>query len=201
MFKKFILIIVLVFCMVTLCYANETIVTVETQIGPFDFAGELMMESQLISEFGQGHVQIFQVGNKILEKKHIYYIADEKLWVEISLSHVLDRNLERDVESILVTKKELCDKKFKPKKTFGPLITSKGIAIGNPIDKVLNVYGKPTISIDIAKDKLFSELGDELKLQSGKVLRYISNRPYESLGAEFYFDAEGLHSILISSSE
>lgn len=187
--------------MVILCCANETVVIVENRIGPFDFAGKLMMESQLISDFGQGYVQTLQVGDEILGKKHIYYVSDEKLWVEISLSHVLDKNLERMVESILVTKKELCDKKFKPKKSFGPLITSKGITIGDPIDKVLNVYGNPSISLDISKDKLFSVLVENLKLKSGKVLRYLTTRPDELLFAEFYFDAEGLHSILISASE
>jgi hypothetical protein len=201
MLKKFNLIIVLVFCTVTLCYANETIVRVDTQIGPFDLAGKLMVESQLISDFGQGYVQILQVGDEILGKKHIYYVADKKLWVEISLSHVLDKNLERMVESILVTKKELCDKKFNPKKSFGPLITSKGIKIDDPIDKVLNVYGKPTITIDIAKDKLFSALVENLKLKNGKVLRYLTSRTDELFFAEFYFNEERLHSLLISASE
>jgi hypothetical protein len=159
------------------------------------------MEPQLLSDFGQGHIFIYQVGGEIFGKKHIYYVSVENLWVEISLSHVLDSNLERMVESILVTKKELCDKEFRPKKSFGRLVTSKGITIGDPIDKVLKTYGNPAISIDISKDKLFSALGEDLELTSGKVLRYLPNSPDELLCAEFYFDGEGLHSMLISASE
>jgi hypothetical protein len=194
MFKKFIQSAIFVFFMVTLCFANNTI---ENQIGPFNFAGEPMTVSQLISDFGQGYVHIYRVGDRILDEEHIYYVSDQKLWVEISISHVLPR----EVDSIIVTKKKLCEERFKPKKSFGPLNTSKGIKIGDSIDKVLNAYGNPTISIDIAKDKPFSSLVEELKLKSGKVLRYLPNQPDELLFAEFYFNAEGLHSLLISASE
>jgi hypothetical protein len=199
MSRFFVLILVLAVCMVKVCCAQETIVTVENQIGPFNIVGEeRMMESQLLSAFGQGHVYIYQVGDEIFQKKHSYYVSDEKLWVEISLSHVLDSHLDRTVDSILVTKKELCEKKFRPKKSFGPLITSKGITIGDPIDKVLNAYGKPSESIVISKDKLFSELVEDLELTSGKVLIYF---PDELFFEEFYFDAEGLHSLLVSRIE
>jgi hypothetical protein len=142
-------------------------------------------------------VHIYRVGNRILDKKHIYYLSDDNLWVEISISHVLPR----EVESVLVTKKKLCEERFKPKKSFGPLNTSKGIKTGDSIAKVLNAYGKPTVNIDIAKNKLFSVLIEDLKSEKGKVLRYLPNRSDELLFAEFYFDAEGLHSVLISASE
>jgi hypothetical protein len=48
MSEKFILSTILVFFMVTLCCANNTI---EAQIGPFNFAEEPIPESQLISDF------------------------------------------------------------------------------------------------------------------------------------------------------
>lgn len=197
-FKLYKLTIVLFICSVSLCWAGEK---VETHIGPFDFADSLMKESQLISSFGRGYVQIDRVGGKILDKKHIYYVANEKVWVEIRLSHVLDKNLEHAVEGVLITKMKLCDEKFKPKKTFGPLVTGKGIEIGDAIDKAINIYGTPSVSINVGKDRSFSVLQEALKLQKGRVLRYLTDQPNELLFAEFYFKDEKLHSLLITVSE
>jgi hypothetical protein len=197
-FTKNYLIVVIILCFADLCCAIEKI---ETKIGPFDLAGPRMKESQLVSQFGQGWVQARRVGDKILEKKHIYYDQDGKIWVEIRLSHVLDEKLEHVVETILVSKHKLCDEKFKPTKPFSPLVTSRGIRIGDSIEKLIKAYGTPSISIEIGKDDRFSVLAEDLKFKKGQVLRYLTNRPKELIFAEFYFNGKGLHSLLISVSE
>lgn len=197
-YKQMRIVFALILFTVVSCWANQKI---ETRIGPFNLAGLPVTELNFVSLFGQGHVQIDKVENKVLGQRRIYYASDEKVWVEIRFSHVLGENLERVVETILITRKKLCDEKFKPKKPFGPLITSREIKIGDSIDKVIGTYGKPSISIDVGKDKIFSVLVEDLKFQQGRVLRYLTNQPNELLFAEFYFSETGLHSILISESE
>jgi hypothetical protein len=188
----------LIFCTIVLCWADQRI---ETQIGRFNLAGPPVTEPKFVSQFGQGFLKTDKIGDKILGQDHIYYASDEKVWVQIRFSHVLDENLERVMEAIIVTKEKLCDERFKPKELFGPLITSKGVKIGDSIDKIIETYGKPTISIDIGKDKIFSVLVEDLKFQEGRVLRYLTNQPYKLFFVEFYFSRKGLHSILISESE
>lgn len=197
-FRQLNIVAVILLCSTILCWAGEK---VENQIGPFDLANSPMMESQLISSFGQGYVQTDKVDSKIFVKKHIYYIENEKVWLEVRLSHVLSERLERVIEAVLVTKKKLCDEKFKPEKSFGPLITGKGIKIGDSLEKTIRTYGAPSVSIDISKDTSFSVLREDLRLQTGRVLRYLTAHPNELLFSEFYFSAKGLHSILISGAE
>jgi hypothetical protein len=196
--KKINIVVIILFCSTVLCWSGEK---VEHQIGPFNLAGSPITESQLISSFGPGYVKIDKVGSMILGKEHIYYDVNEKVWVAVSLSNVLDKKLERVVEAVLVSKKKLCDEKFKPRKLFGPLITGKGIKIGDTLDKIINTYGTPSVSIDIGKDRSFSVLWDDLKLRKGRVLRYLTNQPNELLFSEFYFDGGVLHSMLISAAE
>jgi len=196
--KPIITTFILIFCSFISCLANQKI---ETQIGLFNFAGPSIIESKFVSQFGKGFVQIDKAGDKILGKKYVYYAPQEKVWVQVKFSHVLDENLDRVMEAILVTKKKLCDERFKPRKLFGCLITSKGVRIGDSIDKVIEVYGTPTISFDIEKEKLFSVLVEDLKLKEGRLLRYLSDKPNELSFVEFYFSGRSLHSLLISESE
>ena len=188
--KQVVLAIAIIFGTVVSCLADQKI---ENRVGPFDLTDAPITESKLISQFGQGHIQADKVHGKVLGQQHTYYISNVKVWVDMRFSHVLDENLERVLEEILISRKKLCDERFEPEKPFGLLITSKGIKIGDSIDKVISIYGKPSISIEIRKNKLFSVLGEELKLQKGRVLRYLSQQPDELLFAEFYFDEDGLH--------
>lgn len=180
LYRHTVLIFVSMLTITVLCWANQNI---ENRIGPFSFDARLMKESRLISQFGEGYIQIEKDGDV---KKHIYYVPEQKVWVAIGISHVLDENLEGLVESVLVSKEKLCDEQFKPKKSFGSLITSKGIQIGDAIEKVIAMYGKPS---------------KEYVNVIGQVLRYETDDPYSLLMIEFYFDEKSLHSILISVSE
>jgi hypothetical protein len=192
-------IILIIFCKINWVLGNQEI---ETQIGPFNLAGPPLTESRLISDFGKGWVQLEKVGGKIVSKHHIYWVPGQKVWVKISLSHVLDEKMERVVEAVLVTKKKLCDQKYIPQKVLGLLVTSKGIKINDSIDKVIDNYGTPTISKIIGKDKTFTVLDEELKPKGGLVLRYFQKQPAHKLNfAEFYFSQNKLHSLLISESE
>lgn len=174
---------------------------IETQIGPFNLGSMPITESTIVSQYGQGCVKVSESGTEAIAGKHVYYVKDEKVWVEILFSHVMDNNLEHVVEAILVTKQKLCEEKHQTKRPFVPLVTSKEVKIGDPIDKIIKVYGKPSISIDLSKDKLFSVLVEDLKLKEGQVIRYLTDHPNELFFAEFYFKENRLHSILISASE
>lgn len=185
---------------VNICWPNQQI---ETQIGPFILSDTSVPESSIVSQFGEGYVDLMKVGNKVLGKKRIYYVPNQRVWIEISFSHVLSSDHERIVESVLVTKKKLCDKKYVSKKSFEPLVTSRGIGLNDSIDKVINAYGNPSVSIEIEAGKVaaFSAIGDELKYHSGRILRYFSDKENILNFAEFYFSGKELHSILISASE
>jgi hypothetical protein len=174
---------------------------VESKIGVFNFDSVQIRESLLVSQYGQGYVHQTKIGSETLEKSRTYFVADENVWIETHLSHVLDENLECNVEAILITKKKLCDKRFQPIKSFGPLVTSKGVRIGDSLSKIIEVYGNPSVSIEIGKDKSFSVLVKNLKLKKGRVIRYLSGRSDELLFTEFYFDKNKLHSLLVSGSE
>jgi hypothetical protein len=198
MIRQIIICLTVILFAVGKCSATQEI---ETQIGPFDLASPPVSESKIISQFGQGYVEVNKSANETLEKKQIYYAPDQKVWVEIRFSHVLNAKLEHIVEEILVTKYKLCDEKFQPSKPFGSLITSRGIQIGDSEEKIIQTYGAPSISIEIGKDKIFSVLAADLKLKEGRILRYLTNRQGELIFAEFYFNEKELHSLLISGSE
>lgn len=198
MIKQIIICLTVILFAVGKCSATQEI---ETQIGPFNLASPPVSESNIIAQFGQGYVEVNKSGKKILEKKHIYYAPTEKVWVEIRFSHVLDAKLERFVEEILVTRHKLCDEKFQPAKPFGSLTTARGIQIGDSVEKIIQTYGAPSISIEIGKDKIFSVLAADLILKEGRILRYLTNRQDELIFVEFYFNEKGLHSLLISGSE
>jgi hypothetical protein len=195
------LVTVVIFCKIDLSFGNQKI---EPQVGPFRFSGPPQTESKLVSEFGEGYVLVEKVGDKIISKKHIFWVPEQAVWLQIGLSHVLDKEMERIVEAVLVTKKKLCneDRRYIPIKKLPLLVTSKGIKINDSIDKVIEKYGKPSVSKVIGKDKVFSVLDEELKLKQGEVLRYLQKHPSNELNfAEFYFEKKKLHSILISESE
>lgn len=187
-----------VFLAVVLCWGTQEI---ETKIGPFDLDSSSISESNIISQYGQGYVQEKKYGNEVIEKKRVYYVLSDRIWIEIGFSHVLDENLERYVEEILITKQKLCNETYKPTKPFGPLVTSKGVRIGDSFDKVIKTYGAPSVSIEVGRDKIFSALDEDLKLKKGRVSRYLPADPDKLIFAEFYFDENGLHSLLISGAE
>jgi hypothetical protein len=195
--KGYKIIFVLFSYAVAVCWANSK---VETKIGAFDL-DKLTTESQFVSQYGEGNVQMEKVDDKVLGKRHIYYVSNSKLWVEARFSHVLGEDLQRVLEAVLVTKQKICDERFRPKNLLTSLITSKGVKIGDSIDKVVSIYGKASIHIDIKKDKTFSVLREDLKLKEGQILRYFGNKPNELFFSEFYFGKEGLHSFMISKSE
>jgi len=196
---SFIFFIVAIFAKTDGGFSNEKI---EAQIGPFSLAGPPLTESKLVSQFGEGFVELEKIGDKLLSKNHVYWIPKQKVWVKVSFSHVLTEKMERVMEGVLVTKNKLCEQTYIPKVALGPLVTPKGIKINDSIDKVIENYGKPTISKIIGKDKIFTVLDEELKLREGIILRYLQKQPTRELNfAEFYFSQNKLHSLLFSESE
>jgi hypothetical protein len=183
-----------ILCVIALGWVHQKI---ETRIGPFDLSARLEAESKIVSLYGQGYLRENRVG----DRSRIYYLPEDKAWLEIQFSHVLDPLGERFVESILLTKQKLCETKYRPKQSFGKMVTSAGIQLGDSIGKTVHVYGSPTETIEVEKDKLFSVLEERLKPRKGEVIRYLPS-PQEELGfAEFYFDQNGLNAILVSVAE
>jgi len=196
-----ILVTILIFYKIDLSFSNPKI---EIQIGPFKLSDPAFTDSKLVSDLGEGCVQVGMIGNKIISKKHIFWVPEQNVWLQISFSHVLNEKMERNVEAILVTKNKLCEKEkiFTIRKKIALLATSKGIKINDSIDKVIQKYGKPSISKAIGKDKVFTVLDEELELKGGTVLRYLQEHPSKDMNfVEFYFSQERLHSFLISESE
>jgi hypothetical protein len=186
---------------IDLGYSNPII---EKQVGPFRLSDPAFTEAKLVSEFGEGYVQVEKFGNKTIRIKHIFWVPEQEVWLKVSLSHVLNEKMQRVVEAVLVTKKQLCekDKKYIATKKLASLATSKGIEINDSINKVIEKYGEPSISKVVGKDKTFTMLDEELKLKEGVVLRYLQSRRSKEMNfAEFYFKQKKLHSFLISESE
>ena len=129
-------------------------IQVETQIGSFNLRTDKITEKKFINEYGKGFVVVDQ--NSV--PKHIFYDDIQKLWISINFSHVLDEKKNSYVESILITSDSLCCKKFEPIKSFDPMLTSKGIKIGDTLLKIIAAYGEPSINIDIANESFFSFL-------------------------------------------
>jgi hypothetical protein len=197
-YRQFAVIFIIFICAPRLIWAMKNI---ESRIGPFNFFNSPMSETMLVSSFGNGYIKVEKVEGVMLCRHHIYYVPQENLWVDVQLSHVLDKNLERFVEAVLVTKKRLCNEKFKPGNSFGPLTTGQGVKLGDSLEKTISIYGKPSVLIDIGESSLSSILQDQLNPKKGKILRYLSDQEDQLLFSEFYFDENGLNSVLISASE
>lgn len=175
---------------------------IESKIGIFNFDTVQVSEDDFVLRYGKGYVRQEKIGSKVFEKSRAYYLPNENIWIEIFFSHVLDIHLERSIEAVIITKNKRCDKKIQPKKYFGDMITSKGIKIGDSIDKVIRSYGKPSTNIKVSDCiTKISTLEEHLKLKGGQILIYRNDSSDELLCAEYYFDKKSLHSILISIKE
>lgn len=191
---RFIYLIIL--CLLpNICWSDSYI---EHTLGPFDLTKNIT-ETQLVSEFGSGYVINHIVDGKTMGRSHVYYVPAVNAWLEVQLSHT--SNNDRLVDTIILTRKKLCDEKHIPVEDLTKLITGRGVGIGSSLKKVINTYGKSDVSISLAKQKAFSNLQQYLKLSSGLVLRYLYEGSESNLYSEFYIKNGKLHSLLISVSE
>lgn len=182
-----------------ICFAGSA---VDEKLGPFRVYHSLS-ESKLITKYGRGYEHVVKDSKNevIMEKEHLYYIPEQEIWLQIGMTHVLDQYLERHIDSLLLTRKPLCDKIFTAKNSLGTLSTSQGIKIGDTIERVIEIYGEPREVIQVGRTNRFSALVYKLKLNRGTILRYDNNKNDELLFAEYYFEDNKLHSILISAEE
>lgn len=197
-FRRFAGLFTLTFLMFIFCCVSHKI---ETQIGFFNLSGPPLTESTVLTQLGEGRMKAEQFNDKVLGKSHVFYAGDTGSWVELDFSHVLTENKERVLETILMTKERLCDEIYVPKKPFGQLATGKGLRLGDSLDRVLETYGKPTTSIEVGRDKVFSMLAERLNPKEGLILRYLPKDSKDNRFMEFHFIWEKLHSLLISVSE
>ena len=182
----------------TLVIAGQNL---ETKIGIFDFSGPTMPESELVERLGTGFIDEYKVGNKVFSKSRIYFLKDENLWIKVDLSHVFDENGECRVEAVTVTKNKLCDESYEPIHEISPMITSRGIRIGDGLRDVVDQYGEPGRRIEVSKGGPFSLLKEDLDLDRGLAFRYFTENSQSLHQMEFYFQDDKLHSFIISISE
>jgi hypothetical protein len=178
--------------------ACEGVTVAETQIGPFDLTIPQKNEGEFVAVYGKGVEVVEQYGDMVMGSKHIYYSKGQNLWIEIRFSHIRDKSMQRIMEAVLVTKKKLCNQEYTPKTPFPKLSTSKGFELGTSLQVLRDEYGKPTASINIGRDKQYSSLVDYMDLTRGVVLKYVPTERREINFAEFYFNEEVLHSMVIS---
>lgn len=92
-------------------------------------------ERELVADYGAGHPG---AGNG--NRTHTYYLPEARLWVRCTVNP--DNRVELPVEEILVSRVPLGPKSATPKRTIGePEL--KGIRVGNPLSKVIGLWGKP----------------------------------------------------------
>lgn len=195
--KQICIITFIILLLVNMGWAKEII---EYRIGLIDLSHP-PKESEIILKFGKGYEKVISVNGKILEKSHCYYLPKDEIWVEISLSHVLNKNLERSVQAVLVSREKLCDESFIPEMEFDNLTTSKGIKIGDSFSKVTEAYGEPSIDFEAEKEKnKFSAITEMLKPKKGRILRYLGSEDDEFF-SEFLFDKNELNSMYVSGAE
>jgi len=102
---------------------------------------------------------------------------------------------------VTVTRKKLCDETYLPANKVGPMITSKGIAVGDAFQDVVNEYGEPGRRIEISKDNRFSLLNRGSPFRKRLSLQIFPVDPQSLHQMEFYFQDDKLHSLIISISE
>jgi hypothetical protein len=106
----------------------------ETKIGGFNFASKLITNQELEKLYGKGCVD----KDYPYHYRRLYYFPERNIYAAF--------NVETDnlVVGLKLTKETITDKKCKAKRNLKNLETGKKIKIGDPKDKVIKVYGKPS---------------------------------------------------------
>lgn len=116
------------------CQANETGYHTAC-LGNFCFEPDLPKLKVLIKQYGNG--------SKVSQEDDIYYCymaKEEKAFVKFFVVS----ELPEKISGVLVSKVPNCSSSHSPKTPFDRLLISKGIAIGDPVEKILRVYGNPS---------------------------------------------------------
>lgn len=178
----------------------------ESRIGPFDLSVKPITESEFIKNYGGGWVEDNRNRNddsRNQSVQHAYFLGNKNLWLRADFSHVLDSEMNRNLETILVSKQKLCDEKYKLAAENIDFGTGNKIKIGDTYKKVVDTYGQPKVEFIHGADKKFSLIGYDLKgIAPGRIFRYFDEKSTSLCCLlEFYFVNDDVHTILLSSGE
>jgi hypothetical protein len=100
-----------------------------------DSIGELMKESELVKKYGPG----FQENKKF--PLHCYELRDQGLFIRIRPYHGEDKQ----IMEVFVSDVPNCPSSLPPTQPFPRATTGEGLAVGESVDKLLGLYGKPAM--------------------------------------------------------
>jgi hypothetical protein len=106
-----------------------------------DSIGALMKETALVKKYGPGYWE---------DKKfplHCYDLRDQKLFVRIRPYH----GEQKQIMEIFISDVPNCKSSLPPTRPFPRATTGEGLAIGDPFDRALRLYGKPAIEAKPAR--------------------------------------------------
>lgn len=172
---------------------SEPAATTAECLGGFCFGGKLIEERELVKRHGPGYTE----GGKF--PFHCYWVPEQKLFVQFRVHH----GLPKEVNSVFVSKVPSCPKAYTPTNPFKALLTHEGVRIGDPYQKVIDVYGIPDfrergtglnkIGIPYEEARATAPFGEEALIYR--------KTPDELLGSVFYVHEGQVSAIEISVSE
>lgn len=97
--------------------------------------GVLMEESELVKKYGPGYWEVKKF------PLHCYILQDQKLFVRVRPYH----GEQKQIMEIFISDVPNCKSALPPARAFPRATTGEGLAIGDPFDRVLRLYGKPAM--------------------------------------------------------
>jgi hypothetical protein len=121
------------YCIAEFCFDVESI-------------DQLMTERELIARFGKGYSEDGKFAF------YCYEIPEQKLFVRFRPYH----GEQRQIVDIFVSDTSSCPAAKKPNIPLKPLVTREGLKLGDPVEKVISLYGKPSST---AKGSAIEKIG------------------------------------------
>jgi hypothetical protein len=149
----------------------------------------LMTEKQFVQKYGAGYTK---------GTAHCYEVSQEKVYLLVKAYHGDDRR----IIDYFVSKDASCIQSLPPKVPFKTLETSEHLKIGDPLKKVISLYGEPNVEEEAdGTEKVGIDYQTQLKTKpfGDKRLRYLPSQD-SLLRADIYLRDERVSAILISVS-
>lgn len=166
-----------------------------TCISQFCFDKQAPNENDLTKPYGKG---IFQKEGEA--SSHCYETSEQKLFIKFTVHN----DIPPFIDSVLVSAIPICEKSCRPEKSFGMLKTMEGLSIGDPYEKVLQLYGKPNYvkTGEALKSLVYSYFHATKQVADfDMAIAYGPNANDDLLIAWFFLKQRSVAAILISVSE
>jgi hypothetical protein len=168
-----------------------------------DHIGLGAIERTLVNRYGEGFVTEVRTTTRVLNRTHCYYLAQEKLWVELVVDyHHSEKDEGGQVEEVFISKESLCDKKYTPANPAGRFLMAKGVSIGDPEGLVLQRYGKPSLIVDTVERERKAPSLKQSRFGSRfgtTVLRYLGTNT-DHYSTDFFLKESLVHSLWIGTA-